>query len=71
MPAIATAPQLFKILAPYAILAVCFALLNALLHLPPFSLFLVALTLTDGTSPPPPHRTAARDRSEFDPRLVQ
>lgn len=25
-----------------------FALLNARLHLPPFSLFLVALTLTDG-----------------------
>lgn len=40
--------QIFKIVAPYAILAVCFALMNARLHLPPFSLFLVALTLTDG-----------------------
>jgi phosphatidylinositol glycan class N len=34
--------------APYIILSVAFATLNARLHLPPFSLFLVALTLTDG-----------------------
>ena len=47
--------QLFKIIAPYAMLAVCFALLNARLHLPPLSLFLVALTLTDGASPLAPN----------------
>jgi hypothetical protein len=29
-------------------LAICFASLNARLQLPPFSLFLIALTLTDG-----------------------
>jgi hypothetical protein len=40
--------QIYKIVAPYVILAVSFAVLNARLHLPPFSLFLVALTLTDG-----------------------
>jgi len=38
----------FKIVAPFVILAVCFATLNARLQLPPFSLFLIALTLTDG-----------------------
>ncbi|KAJ7110359.1 Phosphatidylinositolglycan class N-domain-containing protein [Mycena crocata] len=38
----------FKIVAPYIILSVTFAALNEALHLPPFSLFLVALTLTDG-----------------------
>ncbi|CAL1697714.1 unnamed protein product [Somion occarium] len=38
---------IFKIIAPYIILSAFFALLNARLHLPPFSLFLVALTLTD------------------------
>ncbi|KAJ7146305.1 PigN-domain-containing protein [Mycena epipterygia] len=38
----------FKIIAPYVILSVTFAALNDALHLPPFSLFLVALTLTDG-----------------------
>ncbi|KAJ6520377.1 Phosphatidylinositolglycan class N-domain-containing protein [Mycena sanguinolenta] len=38
----------FKIIAPYIILSVTFAALNDALHLPPFSLFLVALTLTDG-----------------------
>ncbi|KAJ7606827.1 Phosphatidylinositolglycan class N-domain-containing protein [Roridomyces roridus] len=38
----------FKIIAPYIILSVIFAALNDALHLPPFSLFLVALTLTDG-----------------------
>jgi Phosphatidylinositolglycan class N (PIG-N) len=40
--------QVFKIIAPYIILSATFANLNARLHLPPFSLFLVALTLTDG-----------------------
>ncbi|KAJ7757539.1 Phosphatidylinositolglycan class N-domain-containing protein [Mycena metata] len=39
---------IFKIIAPYIILAVTFVALNDALHLPPFSLFLVALTLTDG-----------------------
>ncbi|KAF8165903.1 Phosphatidylinositolglycan class N-domain-containing protein [Crassisporium funariophilum] len=38
----------FKIVAPYIILAVMFAVLNDALHLPPFSLLLVALTITDG-----------------------
>ncbi|EMD35215.1 hypothetical protein CERSUDRAFT_107194 [Gelatoporia subvermispora B] len=38
---------IFKIVAPYIILATSFYLLNARLNLPPFSLFLVALTLTD------------------------
>ncbi|KAJ7738485.1 Phosphatidylinositolglycan class N-domain-containing protein [Mycena maculata] len=38
----------FKIIAPYVVLSVIFATLNDALHLPPFSLFLVALTLTDG-----------------------
>ncbi|KAJ6541822.1 Phosphatidylinositolglycan class N-domain-containing protein [Mycena capillaripes] len=38
----------FKIVAPYIILSVTFATLNDALHLPPFSLFLVALTLADG-----------------------
>jgi phosphatidylinositol glycan class N len=40
--------QMFKIIAPFVILASVFATLNARLHLPPFSLFLIALTLTDG-----------------------
>ena len=40
--------QMFKIVAPFVILASVFATLNARLRLPPFSLFLVALTLTDG-----------------------
>ncbi|RDB20194.1 GPI ethanolamine phosphate transferase 1 [Hypsizygus marmoreus] len=39
---------IFKIVAPYIILSVASALLNDFLHLPPFSLLLVALTLTDG-----------------------
>lgn len=38
---------IFKIVAPYIILATCLHLLNTRLGLPPFSLFLVALTLTD------------------------
>ena len=40
--------QIFKIIAPYVILSAAFATLNARLRLPSFSLFLVALTLTDG-----------------------
>ncbi|KAF7302943.1 PigN domain-containing protein [Mycena kentingensis (nom. inval.)] len=39
---------IWKIVVPYIMLAVVFATLNDALHLPPFSLFLVALTLTDG-----------------------
>ncbi|KAF9528054.1 Phosphatidylinositolglycan class N-domain-containing protein [Crepidotus variabilis] len=39
---------LFKIIAPYVILAVIFAELNDSLDLPPFSLLLVSLSLTDG-----------------------
>lgn len=39
---------IFKIVAPYVILALAFALLNQALHLPPFSLLLVAFTLMDG-----------------------
>ncbi|KAF7302545.1 PigN domain-containing protein [Mycena chlorophos] len=39
---------IFKIIIPFIILAVTFATLNDALHLPPFSLFLVALTLTPG-----------------------
>ncbi|KAG5727447.1 GPI ethanolamine phosphate transferase 1 [Termitomyces sp. T112] len=39
---------IFKIVAPYIILAVASALLNDFLHFPPFSLLLVALALTDG-----------------------
>ena len=46
--------QVFKIVAPYTMLSVSFALLNDALGLPPFSLLLVALTLTDGTSCPHP-----------------
>ena len=41
---------MFKIFAPYIILPAFFAMLNARLQLPPFSLFLVALMLTDGES---------------------
>ncbi|KAH7922492.1 PigN-domain-containing protein [Leucogyrophana mollusca] len=47
-PFLMAALLIFKIVAPYVILAAAFATLNARLHLPPFSLFLVALTLTDG-----------------------
>ena len=43
--------QIFKIVSPYIILAITFSILNARLDLPPFSLFLVALTLTDGKFP--------------------
>lgn len=47
-PFLMAALLIFKIVAPYVILSAVFATLNARLHLPPFSLFLVALTLTDG-----------------------
>ncbi|KAI0075163.1 PigN-domain-containing protein [Panus rudis PR-1116 ss-1] len=46
-PFLMAALLIFKIVAPYIILAASFAWLNARLELPPFSLFLVALTLTD------------------------
>ena len=39
--------QILKIVSPYVMLAIAFSILNARLDLPPFSLFLVALTLTD------------------------
>ncbi|KAF7984541.1 hypothetical protein HWV62_13727 [Athelia sp. TMB] len=38
---------IFKIIAPYVMLSIFFAALNSRLGLPPFSLFLVAVTLTD------------------------
>ncbi|KAF9238476.1 Phosphatidylinositolglycan class N-domain-containing protein [Melanogaster broomeanus] len=47
-PFLMAALLIFKIVAPYVVLSAVFATLNARLHLPPFSLFLVALTLTDG-----------------------
>ncbi|KAF8439955.1 Phosphatidylinositolglycan class N-domain-containing protein [Boletus edulis BED1] len=47
-PFLMAALLIFKIVAPYVILSAVFATLNARLGLPPFSLFLVALTLTDG-----------------------
>lgn len=47
-PFLMAALLIFKIVAPYVILSATFATLNARLGLPPFSLFLVALTLTDG-----------------------
>ncbi|KAG2070141.1 PigN-domain-containing protein [Suillus decipiens] len=46
-PFLMAALLILKIIAPYVILSAVFATLNAKLHLPPFSLFLVALTLTD------------------------
>jgi len=47
-PFLMAALLVFKIVAPYVVLSAAFATLNARLSLPPFSLFLVALTLTDG-----------------------
>ncbi|KAG6336740.1 hypothetical protein ID866_2345 [Astraeus odoratus] len=47
-PFLMAALLIFKIVCPYVILSAAFAVLNARLGLPPFSLFLVALTLTDG-----------------------
>ncbi|KAI8992816.1 PigN-domain-containing protein [Trametes punicea] len=46
-PFLMAALLIFKIVSPYIILAMTFSMLNARLDLPPFSLFLVALTLTD------------------------
>ncbi|KAI0789286.1 PigN-domain-containing protein [Abortiporus biennis] len=46
-PFLMAALLIFKIVAPYIILSAAFATLNNRLDLPPFSLFLVALTLTD------------------------
>ncbi|PIL26170.1 transporter [Ganoderma sinense ZZ0214-1] len=46
-PFLMAALLIFKIVSPYIILAIAFSILNARLDLPPFSLFLVALTLTD------------------------
>ena len=45
-----TMAQIFKILAPFVFLSVAFATLNRNLGMPPFALFLVALSLTDGTA---------------------
>ncbi|EJU01116.1 GPI ethanolamine phosphate transferase 1 [Dacryopinax primogenitus] len=39
---------LYKVFLPYTIFAACLAMLNKRLHLPPFSIYLVALPLTDG-----------------------
>ncbi|KAF8579724.1 PigN-domain-containing protein [Ramaria rubella] len=47
-PFLMAALLVFKIVAPYIILSAIFATLTASLNLPPFSLFLVALSLTDG-----------------------
>ncbi|KAN0080207.1 Phosphatidylinositolglycan class N (PIG-N) domain containing protein [Tylopilus felleus] len=49
-PFLMAALLVFKIVVPYVILSAAFATLNARLRLPSFSLFLVALTLTDGTT---------------------
>ncbi|KAI0084356.1 Phosphatidylinositolglycan class N-domain-containing protein [Irpex rosettiformis] len=46
-PFLMAALLIFKIVAPYVMLSVFFARLNARLALPPFSLFLIALTITD------------------------
>ncbi|KZT61275.1 PigN-domain-containing protein [Calocera cornea HHB12733] len=39
---------LYKVFLPYTIFAACLATLNKRLHLPPFSIYLVALSVTDG-----------------------
>ncbi|KAH9887008.1 PigN-domain-containing protein [Cubamyces lactineus] len=46
-PFLMAALLILKIVSPYTILAMAFSMLNARLDLPPFSLVLVALTLTD------------------------
>ncbi|KAJ8474730.1 hypothetical protein ONZ51_g7029 [Trametes cubensis] len=46
-PFLMAALLILKIVSPYTILAMTFSMLNARLDLPPFSLVLVALTLTD------------------------
>ncbi|KAH9017387.1 alkaline phosphatase-like protein [Lactarius pseudohatsudake] len=48
-PFLMAALLLFKILAPFVFLSAAFATLNARLGMPPFALFLVALSLTDGS----------------------
>jgi phosphatidylinositol glycan class N len=42
--------QIFKIVAPFVFLSAAFATLNARLGMPPFALFLIALSLTDGAA---------------------
>lgn len=46
-PFLMAALLLFKVLAPFVFLSAAFATLNARLGMPPFALFLVALSLTD------------------------
>jgi len=46
-PFITAALLIFKIVAPYIVLSASFAKLNHELSLPPFSLFMIALSLTD------------------------
>ncbi|KAH9033937.1 alkaline phosphatase-like protein [Lactarius hengduanensis] len=48
-PFLMAALLLFKVLAPFVFLSAAFAILNARLGMPPFALFLVALSLTDGS----------------------
>jgi hypothetical protein len=45
-----TVTQIFKIIAPFVFLSAAFATLNARLGMPPFALFLIALSLTDGAT---------------------
>jgi F0F1-type ATP synthase assembly protein I len=45
-----TVTQIFKIVAPFVFLSAAFATLNARLGMPPFALFLIALSLTDGAT---------------------
>jgi hypothetical protein len=45
-----TGLQTIKIIAPYVILSAAFAKLNHNLLLPPSSLFVIALSMTDGQS---------------------
>ncbi|PAV16485.1 hypothetical protein PNOK_0810500 [Pyrrhoderma noxium] len=51
-PFIMSSLLLYKILAPYVMLSATFATLNYELGLPPFALFLIALSLTDGMTIP-------------------
>ncbi|TDL27113.1 PigN-domain-containing protein [Rickenella mellea] len=46
-PFIMASLLIFKIIAPYVMLSAVFATLNSQLGLPPFSLFLIALSMTD------------------------
>jgi len=45
-----TFTQIFKIVAPFVFLSAAFSTLNARLGMPPFALFLIALSLTDGAT---------------------